>query len=231
MTWISPLFGRYQKILKIIFSNLAHIIVGEHSKSINNMQTLSWRGLHYSSLFYPFSIEPLYWSKSASQTENISPHSTTQFPLCIGLQVRNVEFWFDVFICITSAESLSEFGNIVAESQRVTKSIGRKFCIITVFSFREIILSRENPMSRYNTKLTNRQGTHIKQVSKYHQVSAMFVQLCRNRYFRWAERVNLSCGPVFSSCLPCSTYTLVSITLRMGKASFTKSSIVVMSGI
>lgn len=106
MTWISPLFGGYQKILKIIFSNLAHIIVGENSKSINNMQTLSWRGLHYSSLFYPFSIEPLYWSKSASQTENISPHSTTQFPLCIGLQVRNVKFWFDVFICITSAESV-----------------------------------------------------------------------------------------------------------------------------
>lgn len=79
MTWISPLFGGYQKILKIIFSNLAHIIVGENSKSINNMQTLSWRGLHYSSLFFPFSIEPLYWSKSASQTENISPHSTTQF--------------------------------------------------------------------------------------------------------------------------------------------------------
>lgn len=41
MTWISPLFGGYQKILKIIFSNLAHIIVGENSKSINNMQTLS----------------------------------------------------------------------------------------------------------------------------------------------------------------------------------------------
>lgn len=30
MTWISPLFGGYQKILKIIFSNLAHIIVGEN---------------------------------------------------------------------------------------------------------------------------------------------------------------------------------------------------------
>lgn len=54
MTWISPMFGGYQKILKINFLSCTHHCCEKNAKSINNMQALSWRGLHYSPLFFFF---------------------------------------------------------------------------------------------------------------------------------------------------------------------------------